>query len=129
MFVDSVHFRKAGEVDFNSIWDLLLANSIVFKDEEILQLIDRIYVLEYQKRILGVLCGTYSRGQVNILWIAIHPLYPEYSLQEAMIQQFTAIFCRIPGDRVKRNPVLQWFRKRFPLLFIKTEGVTHGVQD
>jgi N-acetylglutamate synthase-like GNAT family acetyltransferase len=133
MLADSIHFRKASEVDLDSIWDLLHANGIGLKNEEILQLIDRIYILEYQKRIMGVLCGNYSEGRVNILWTAIHPIYPEHSLREAMIQQFTAIICRIPGDGIKMSPGLnsfvQGFRKRPLLLFLKTEGATHGVQD
>lgn len=132
MFADSVSFRKALEVDVHFIWDLLHANSMNASDEEILQLIDRIYILEYQKRILGVLCGTYSEGRVNVLWIAIHPFYPEYPLQEAMIQQFTAVFCRMPGGKVRGNPVMSWFQgfgKRSLRLLLKTEGAVHGVQD
>jgi N-acetylglutamate synthase-like GNAT family acetyltransferase len=129
LFDDAINFRKANEMDCNAIWDLLHANGIAVQDEEILQYTNQIYVLEYQKRILGVLCGTYSGGQVNILWIAVHPLYPEHSLQEAMIQQFAGIFCRRPGDGMKRNPAFKWFRERPFQLFRINEGAIHGVQD
>lgn len=124
MFDDAVSFRKADEKDLNPIWDLFHANCITLQDEEILRRIHEMYVLEYQKRILGVLCGTYLEGRVNIVWIAIHPLYPENALREAMIQQFAGIFCRMPGDGLKRNPVWRWFvqwsREQPRILYLKS---------
>jgi hypothetical protein len=133
MFADAISFRKADETDLTSIWYLLHANSRIIKDDQLREQINQIYVLEYQKRILGVLCGTYSGGQVDIRWIAIHPLYPEHSLQEAMIQQFTGIFCRISGDGEKKTSVFNWFFNWFrgkPLKFFSlTKGAAHGVQD
>ncbi len=131
MFNESIIFRQAVENDSEEIWYLLHADSKMISAPKILELIEQLYVLEYQKRILGVLCGTYFKYQVNIPWVAIHPLYPEDSLREAMIQQFSSIFCHYPGNGIKKSSI-SFLRKLWILsgkLFLKTEGVIDGISD
>lgn len=84
---ETIYYRKANRSDLQKIWYLLHADSKMLKEKQILAQIDNIFILCFQKKILGVLCGTYGTGKVNINWVVIHPLYPKKVLSEAMIQE------------------------------------------
>ncbi len=116
---DGICFEKAHPFDLQSIWYLLHANSQMMREEGILAVLDRLYILHYRQRILGVLCGTYEQRKVIIHWVAIHPLYPEKSLREAMIREFTAVICREPGIPSAKARFLGKRKKWYPSLWKK----------
>lgn len=119
MTSEGICFEKAHPLDLRSIWYLLHANSRMLSEERLLADLDRLYILHYRQRILGVLCGTYEQRKVIIHWVAVHPLYPEKSLREAMIREFTAVICREPGIPSAKSRFLEKWRKRDPSLWKK----------
>lgn len=131
----TIFFEKANLPDLREIWYILHADSRMLKEEQLLEKINDLYVLRYQKRILGVLCGTYSAGKVDISWVVIHPLYPEKTLRQAMIREFSGVLCREPENNSANTGQIaimkHWLKKQLSktLLFTQSEGDMDGVQD
>jgi hypothetical protein len=104
----TITFRRANESDLREIWYLLHAESRMLPEEQILKILNDLYVLSYQTRILGVLYGTYVGSKVNIKWVVIHPLYPEIPLRDAMIQEFSGVLCREPRKKATKTLITNY---------------------
>jgi hypothetical protein len=78
--------RLAEIADADEIRAVMHAEGKIWDDAKIMDNIDRLYVLTYGKRILGVLCGTVTKGKETIAWVVVHPGYPENSIRAAMLQ-------------------------------------------
>ena len=122
-----IYFEKAIDTDLHQIWHLLLADSKLIKEEELLAQMNDIYVLRFNNKILGALSGTYVAGKVNIIWTVIHPIYPEKELRDAMIYEYTAILCfgnqRVVPPWVKFGLLRKWREMLFakPLIRSRTK--------
>jgi N-acetylglutamate synthase-like GNAT family acetyltransferase len=77
--------RPAKMNDVKEIWDLLHSNSIAWTDTKIIAELSGLWVMLNDVKILGVLYGEFGRGTKKVNWVAIHPIYTEKQLREAMI--------------------------------------------
>lgn len=114
---DAIILRPAQVSDAKEIWHLIHAEGKGCSIDRILQEIDRIYVLTYRKRYLGVLCGTFTPGRETVSWVAVHPMYPESSLKTAMIKGLWGVLCRRPyrdreWEQRKELSFIKWLRAR-----------------
>jgi hypothetical protein len=90
MLNNAITIRPAETEDIKDIWDLLHASSKTWSPEHITSQLDKLTVLVKENKILGVLYGIISPGKnTEIIWVAIHPMYPEKKLREVMIQGIT----------------------------------------
>lgn len=125
----AIILRPAEAADSGEIRHLIHAEGKTWSSEYILRNIGRLYVLTYGKRILGVLCGTFTPGKETVSWVAVHPMYPESSLRAAMIQGLGGILCRRPlsdGGREKRQG-FSFSRWLSGVSHFKFRGVKHGI--
>lgn len=88
--------RPARSEDAEEIWHLLHNEGKGWGIERIINEVERLYVLMYQKRYLGVLCGTISPGREDMSWVVVHPMYPESPLRTAMIEGLWGVLLRQP---------------------------------
>lgn len=114
MQVEAIILRPAEASDAEGIWEVVHAEGIAWSIEEILKDIARLFVLTYQKRILAVLCGIFTPGRESVSWVKVHPMYPESSIQLAMIQTLWGVLCRRPlndrgWERRKTFSLEKWF--------------------
>lgn len=93
--------RPAEREDLKEIWHLLHANTIAWTDERIRAELARLWVMFEDTKMLGVLAGTFETGKEKLDWVAIHPLYPEKRLREAMIKGVCSLL-RLPEGTKKR---------------------------
>ncbi len=93
--------RPARMNDLKEIWNLLHANQISWTDARIIAELPKLRVMQRDSKILGVLNGYFEAKVLKIEWVAIHPLYPEKQLREAMIEGFCAIFGLDRGEKKK----------------------------
>lgn len=84
--------RPARMNDVKEIWDLLHANVVTWDDVRIIEELPKLRVMLRDSKMLGVLNGNFEAGAIKIEWVAIHSLYPEKQLREAMIKGMCAIF-------------------------------------
>lgn len=111
---DAIILRPAQVSDAEEIWDVVHNEGKGWSVERIHREIDRLFVLTYQKRFLGVLCGTFTPGKESVSWVVIHPMYPESSLRTAMIQGLWGILSRRPqNDRGWERRKEPSFKQRF----------------
>jgi len=64
----------------------------IFKINPIIEELPKLRVMVRDSKMLGVINGNFGAGAIKIEWIAIHPLYPEEQLREAMIKGVYAIY-------------------------------------
>lgn len=114
---DAIILRPAQVSDAKEIWQLVHAEGKGWGMDQILEEINRLYVLTYRKRFLGVLCGTFTPGKETVSWVAVHPMYPENTLRTAMIQGLWGIVSRRPQndrgwERQKELSFKKWLGAR-----------------
>lgn len=114
MNFESIVIRRANPDDIRQIWRILHAEVITWDNERILNNLHDLLVLVRQDQVLGVLYG--HLDQKEICWVAIHPYYPEKSLQE-MLADALAEF---PKIRSKEN------ERRMKNEFIRLETENHA---
>lgn len=95
MTFEAITIRPAEVKDIQEIWDLLHADSKGWCEAEIRGNIHQLIVLTRQDKLLGVLFGKLIPGKEEVFWIAIHPMYPEKQLKEAMIESLKGTRCQI----------------------------------
>lgn len=96
MFEEAIMLRPARLGDVDEIWHLLHNEGMAWDLAKITGEIGRLFVLTYQKRYLGVLCGTFMPGREELSWVVVHPMYPDGPLRTAMIQGLWGVLCRRP---------------------------------
>ncbi len=77
--------RPAKTDDVKEIWDLLHSNSFSWTDTKIMAELSGLWVMLNDAKMLGVLYGDFGSGTKKVDWVAIHPIYAEKQLREAMI--------------------------------------------
>ncbi len=125
----AIILRPAEITDAEAIRQVIHAEGKTWDLERIIANIDSLFVLIYQKRILGVLCGTFTPGKETVSWVSVHPMYPESSLGMAMVQGLRGVLSRRPlHDRGRE--IRQEFSvgHRFGAFFshFKVRGVKNG---
>ncbi len=83
--------RPARIGDVKGIWDLLHANTLAWPEERFTVELPKIWVMLQDSKMRGVLKGNFEVGELKVEWVAIHPLYPEQQLREAIIKGICAI--------------------------------------
>lgn len=83
--------RPARMDDINEIWNLLHANSLAWTDTRIVAELSWLWVMLQDSKMLGVLCGNFETAVKKVHWVAIHPIYAEKQLREAMINGICGI--------------------------------------
>lgn len=125
----NIVIRQALLSDCYDIWSLAHNEGYRITERYIVNNIDKIYVLEFEKRILGAVCGKTDTVSGDIEWAAIHPMYPEKSLVTAMINGISGVF-------FKRNPQKSRELRGIPLLkqlfikipaYLKHRGAANGI--
>jgi hypothetical protein len=94
MTFEAITIRPAEAIDIKEIWDLFHADSKTWTEEQIMRNIQQLLVLTRQDKLLGVLFGKLTPGKEEVIWIVIHPMYPEAQLKELMIQGLKVTQCQ-----------------------------------
>jgi len=127
---DAIILRPAEAADAEEIRQMVHAEGKTWSIEQIYRNIDRLFVLIHKKRILGVLCGTFTKGKETVSWVTVHPMYPESAVQTAMINGLWGVLCRKPyidkdWETKKKFSLSRWFKT--VSAHFKIRGVKHGV--
>ena len=95
-FGNEIIIRKAEIRDTEDILELLLCEGKLPDSCKLETLIQDLYILTYRERILAVLSGRVKEQKVDVDWAAVHPLYPENSIETAMKAALLGVAARQP---------------------------------
>ncbi len=95
--------RKAVPADVKAIWHLLHCESKAWDTGHILKEINSLYILSSEKKLIGVLHSTAVAGDEKIVWVAVHPMYPEGSVRIFLAYGLLGVACRLPEAEVKQR--------------------------
>jgi hypothetical protein len=85
MAFEAITIRRAEPKDRDGIWHLLHAQCKGWSGEQIRQNLPNLLLLIKQDKILAVLFGKLTTGKTEVIWIVIHPLYPEEELKQILV--------------------------------------------
>jgi N-acetylglutamate synthase-like GNAT family acetyltransferase len=86
MNFEAITIRVAEAKDIKQIWDLLHTDVKTWSETEIIRNIQQLIVLTKQDKLLGVLFGELTPSKAEVIWVVIHPMYPENLLRELLFQ-------------------------------------------
>ncbi|HBE79872.1 MAG TPA: hypothetical protein DDW65_19150 [Firmicutes bacterium] len=85
MAFEAITIRRAEPKDRDGIWHLLHAQCKGWSEEQIDENLPNLLLLIKQDKILAVLFGKLTAGKTEVIWIVIHPLYPEEELKQTLV--------------------------------------------
>lgn len=97
----SICIRKACFRDADNLFWLLHSESIPWNTSQINANISSVYVMTYEGKLIGATCYSAKGGHTEILWTAIHPMYPEKALSDILHDSLAAISARSSSHRLK----------------------------
>lgn len=93
---DVIIIRPAKEIDIDEIQKVLHSEGKMWDIAKIAMNINKIFILTYQNKIIGVLYGNLNANKFEISWVIVHPMYPENSIRTAMHQAIGGVLMRQP---------------------------------